>query len=151
MVTAVAEALAVALLAIRRPMVPARARRTKRLWATATATEEEMAQGRTTVGAEAVLAESVVRVLVSTTAESALPTQSPELLPTMRVAEDVVVTLPLVGLVGTAEEEPALLAALCLELMQSPTPEAEAVAVLITIPTTRGVMGAQASSSCVSE
>ncbi len=71
-----------------------------------------------------------------------MPMESPELLNTMRVAEDVVVTKPLVGLVGMAEEDSAVLAALGLDLMQSPTPEAEAVAVLTAIPTSRGVMGA---------
>ena len=73
----------------------------------------------------------------------------------------MVVILLLVGLVGTAEEEaalsalpvPAALALIpaslertgapaagpkCLEVMQAPTPEAEAVVVLITKATTRG-------------
>ncbi len=72
MVTAVAEALAVALLAMWKAldlMDPATARRPNRLWVMAAATVVEGAIPVITAAAEAVLALAVVRVLVPTAAE----------------------------------------------------------------------------------
>ena len=73
MVTAVAEALAVALLAMWKALAalmdPATARRPNRLWVMAAATVVEGAIPVITAAAEAVLALAVVRVLVPTAAE----------------------------------------------------------------------------------